>query len=409
MQAIKQRNGVTEYAISFAVGKNTNDDFYTLQSNWFVKEYTASNDVYNFQVWSTVPENTEKLVKDILQNLISFIPVQQTEIQKLPKTYASKVSREGLDMVVKLKSTEKNQSIEIAMDEVYTETNGFALRYNPFISEKEQTVHLEIKDGYEYDGLIKVNGEVQDAFYHADGNWGLDYDSKYTTINNYQVFNNFDREYKEGELAVHRNVKLQAHSEYDYLTLYKSLLPGQLPDDYTGYQYLSFKAKGSGLLELGLIKSSVENWKHQYRAVINVGEEEQTYYVPFSFFTSTKSNKKITADDLTMITFTFLPVEAGTKDLDLTIEDVKFTNMAPQGFEDLLNTMKNEFMVYPNPSLGNVSCLLYTDVATAATVTLHDITGKLIYSAPVHLTEGKNELDFNFNVPSGIMFFNITK
>ncbi|WP_159799652.1 collagen-binding domain-containing protein [Flavobacterium sp. MK4S-17] len=408
MQAIKQRNGVTEYAISFAVGKNTNDDFYTLQSNWFVKEYTASNDVYNFQVWSTVPENTEKLVKDILQNLISFIPVQQTEIQKLPKTYASKVSREGLDIVVKLKSTEKNQSIEIAMDEVYTETNGFALRYNPFISEKEQTVHLEIKDGYEYDGLIKVNGVVQDAFYHADGNWGLDYDSKYTTINNYQVFNNFDREYKEGELAVHRNVKLQAHSEYDYLTLYKSLLPGQLPDDYTGYQYLSFKAKGSGLLELGLIKSSVENWKHQYRAVINVGEEEQTYYVPFSFFTSTKSNKKITADDLTMITFTFLPVEAGTKDLDLTIEDVKFTNMAPQGFEDLLNTMKNEFMVYPNPSLGNVSCLLYTDVATAATVTLHDITGKLIYSAPVNLTEGKNELDFNFNVPSGMMFFNIT-
>jgi choice-of-anchor A domain-containing protein len=408
MQAIKQRNGVTEYAISFAAGKNNNDNFYALQTNWFVKEYTAYNDVYNFQVWATKPENTIKLVKDILDNLNSYLPVQQTEVHKMPETYAAKVSREGVNLVLKLKSTKENQSIEVAMDEVYSETNGFALRYNPFNSEKEQTVQLEVKDGYEYDGLIKVNGAIQDAFYHADGNWGLDYDAAYTTINSYFVYNNFERVYNDDELAIHRNVQLKAHSEYDYLTLYKSLLPGNLPADYTEYGYLSFKAKGSGLLELGLVKASVEEWKHQYRAIINVGEEEQTYYVPFDFFTSTKTKQKITADDLSMLTFTFLPVKAGTTDLDLTIEDVKFTKSAPQGYEELLNTMQNEFMVYPNPSRGTVNCLLYSDIADSATVTLHDITGKVIYTAPVNLEEGRNELQFNFDVPTGLMFFNIT-
>lgn len=408
MQAIKQRNGVTEYAISFAVGKNNNDHNYSLQTNWFVKEYTPYNQVYNFQVWATVPQNTEKLVKDILANLSGYIPVHQTEIQKLPKTYAAKVSREGLDMVLKLKSTEEAQSIEITMDEVYSETNGFALRYNPFISEKEQTVHLEIKDGYEYDGMIKVNGEIQDVFYHADGNWGLDFDPTYTNIEKYFVYNDFERVYEDDEMPVHRNVQLQAHSEYDYLTLYKSLLPGNLPADYTEYGFLSFTAKGSGLLELGLVKSSIEEWKHQYKAIVNVGDEEQTYYVPFRFFTSTKTNQEITADDLSMITFTFLPVEAGTNDLDLTIENVRFTKSASEGYEELLNTMRNEFMAYPNPSRGVVNCLLYSDVATTATVTLHDITGKLIYSAPVNLQEGRNELDFNFNVPSGLTLFNIT-
>ncbi len=408
MQAIKQRNGVTEYAISFAIGKNHNDNNYSLQTNWFVKEYTAFNNVYNFQVWATTPEATEKLVKDILNNLRSYMPVQQTEVQKLPKTYAAKVSREGLDMVLKLKSTKEAQSIEISMDEVYSETNGFALRYNPFISETEQTVRLEIKDGYEYDGMIKVNGEIQDVFYHADGNWGLDYDVKYTNIEKYFVYNDFERVYDADEMPVHRNVQLQAHSEYDYLTLYKSLLPGNLPADYTEYGFLSFKAKGSGLLELGLVKSSVEEWKHQYRAIINAGEEEQTYYIPFDFFTSTGTNQKITADDLTMLTFTFLPVEAGTNDLDLTIENVRFTKSAPDGYEELLNTMVNEFMVYPNPSRGNVNCLLYSDVASTANVTLYDITGKTVYSAPINLEEGRNELNFNFNVPSGLMFFNIT-
>ncbi len=408
MQAIKQRNGVVEYAISFAVGKNNNDHKYSLQTNWFVKEYTPSNDVYNFQVWATVPEDTQKLVKDIINNLNAYAPVQQTEVSKMPKTYAAKVWREGIDMVLKLKSTKEAGSIEISMDEVYSETNGFALRYNPFIPEAEQTVRLEIKDGYEYDGLIKTDGEIQDAFYHADGNWGLDYDAAYTTINKYTVSNDFARVYEEDEMPIHRNVTLQAHSEYDYLTLYKSLLPGNLPSDYTEYGFLSFTAKGSGLLELGLVKSSVEEWKHQYRAVINVGEEEQTYYVPFDFFKSTGTNNTITADDLSMITFTFLPVEAGTNDLDLTIENVRFTKSAPEGYKELLNTMQNEFMVYPNPSYGDVNCLLYSDVASPANVTLYDITGKGIYSAPVNLEEGRNELNFNFNVPSGLMFFNIT-
>ncbi|NDI97881.1 choice-of-anchor A family protein [Flavobacterium sp. LaA7.5] len=408
IQAIKQRNGVVEYAISFAVGKNNNEHKYSLQTNWFVKEYTPANDVYNFQVWATTPEDTQKLVKDILNNLNSYAPLQQTEVQKMLKTYAAKVWREGIDMVLKLRSTKEAKSIEISMDEVYSETNGFALRYNPFIPEAEQTVRLEIKDGYEYDGIIRANGEIQDVFYHADGNWGLDYDAAYTTINKYVVSNNFDRVYEDDEMPVHRNVQLQAHSEYDYLTLYKSLLPGNLPANYTEYGFLSFKAKGSGLLELGLVKSSVEEWKHQYRAIINVGEEEQTYYVPFDFFTSTGTNKKITADDLSMITFTFLPVEAGTNDLDLTIENVRFTKSAPEGYKELLNTMKNEFMVYPNPSIGNVNCLLYSDTATPATVTLYDITGKVIYTAPVSLEEGRNELNFSFNVPSGLMFLNVT-
>ena len=408
MQAIKQRNGAVEHAISFAIGKNQTETNYSLQTNWYVNIYTPSQSVYNMQVWSVSPEHTQKLVKDILNKLNGFHPVQQSEVQKMPETYVAKVSRVGIDLVLKLKSTKEDQSIEIAMDEIYSETHGFALRYNPVLSEAEQTIRIEIKDGYEYEGLVHVNGEVQDAFYHADGNWGLDYDATYTTINHYQVYNDFDRVYQEDELPVNRNVSIQAHSEYDYLTLYKSLLPAMLADDYTDYSFIAFKAKGSGLLEIGLVKSSVENWKHQYRANINVKSDEEIYYIPFSFFKSSASNAKIVADDLTMLTFTFLPVEAGTNDLDLSISEVKFVKKAPLGYEELLNTMKNEYVTYPNPTQGEFNCLLYSDVVTEATFTLRDISGKLIYSSKVNLVEGRNELDFNINLRStGLMFMNI--
>ena len=109
-----------------------------------------------------------------------------------------------------------------------------------------------------------------------------------------------------------------------------------------------------------------------------------------------------------MLTFTFLPVEAGTNDLDLTIENVKFTKTAPAGYEDLLINMKNEFMVYPNPSEGDLNCMLYSEDKTSAELKLYDITGKIVYSEKIQLSEGRNDLRFNINVAPGILFCNIT-
>jgi choice-of-anchor A domain-containing protein len=406
MQGIKQRNGIVEYAISFAVGKNNDDTNYTIQTNWYVNHYTKSNNVYNFQVWSSNHEDTQKLVKDILANLNASIPLNQTEIQTVPSTYATKISREGPDLIIKLKSTSKGQNVEILMEEIYSETTSQTVqRYNPLNTELEQTLRIDISDGYEYDGLITVDNAIQDAFYHADGNWGLDYDSQYTTVNEYVVSNNFDRVYNDDEHAVNRNVQIKAYSEYDYLGIYKSLLPGNLSADYTEYKYLSFTAKGSGLIELGLIKSSIEQWTEQYRVMVDLPNEEQTYYIPFDSFTSTGTTDKITADDLTTILFTFLPI--GNESLDLTISDVKFTK-TPAGSLGLIKEFENNFMVYPNPSKGDVKVLLFSEIETNATVSLYDITGKKVYATSTILTGGKNEIDLNVKVKPGIMFLKIT-
>ena len=409
MQGIKQRNGIVEYAISFATAKNNNDGNYTIQTNWYVNNYTKFNDVFNFQVWATNPSDTQKMVVDILKNLKSYIPVAQTEVQKVPKTYAAKISRDKGELVILMRSTEKGLNTEISMEELYSETaNNVKHRYNPVNTQLEQTLRVDIKDGYEYDALIKVNGEVEDAFYHADGNWGLDYDASYTEIKNYFVWNDFNREYQDNEHAINRNVEIKATSNYDYLTIYKSLLPGTLAADYSEYNYVSFTAKGSGLIELGLIKSSVQDWKAQYRIMVNLSEEEHTYYVPFAIFASSVSQEKLVADDLTTLTFTFLPVEANTKHLDLTISDVKFTKIAVE--EEIVNKIEkfeNEFMAYPNPSKGNVNLLLFSETDTEATVTLTDITGKVIYIGKANLNTGRNELEFNFKVKTGVMFLQV--
>ncbi|WP_438973135.1 collagen-binding domain-containing protein [Polaribacter sp.] len=410
MQAIKQRNGVVEYAISFATAKNNNDTNYTLQTNWYVNNYIKFNDVYNFQVWSTSPEDTQKLVKDILNNLQTYLPIAQPEIQKVPKTFAAKISREKSSLLILLRSTTKGLNTEVTMEEIYSETaNNVKHRYTPVHTKLEQTLEIDIADGYEYDGLVKVDGEIEDAFYHADGNWGLDYDARYTEVQNYFVWNYFEREYKNDEHEINRGVEIQARSEYDYLTLYKSLLPGTLSADYSEYNYIAFTAKGSGLMELGLVKSSIEDWKKQYRVMVDLSEEEQTYYVPFEIFSSTGTVNTITPDDLTTLTFTFLPVEAQTKELDLTISDVRFTKVAvAEETVQKVEDFENEFMAYPNPSKGNVNLLLFSEQETAATLTLTDVNGKTIYRGTTNLTVGKNELEYNFNVKPGILFLKVS-
>ena len=74
---------------------------------------------------------------------------------------------------------------------------------------------------------------------------------------------------------------------------------------------------------------------------------------------------------------------------------------------DRILTYDNEFLAYPNPSMGKVTTLLFSEVAAQATVTLHDITGKIIYKGQIDLQEGKNEIDLDFNVSPGIMLLNI--
>uniref|UniRef100_UPI00404B1059 choice-of-anchor A family protein n=1 Tax=Flavobacterium sp. TaxID=239 RepID=UPI00404B1059 len=406
-QAIKQRNGVVEYAVSFAVGKNNNDDAYSLQTNWFVNDYTESNEVYNFQVWSTLPEHTFKLVGDILENLEGFIPIVQTEVQKIPHTYAAKITRNGLDLDVKLHSVEKGKAVEIVYEEVRSETNGYGLRYSALSSEASQTIKLAINDNYEYDAVIRVDDQIQDAFYHADGNWGLDFDPRYTTIEQYTVLNDYERVLNPDELPVHRNVILKAFSDYDYISLYKSLLPGNLPDDYTDYGFLAFTAKGSGMMEIGLVKSSIENWSQQYRANVNILEEETTYYIPYRMFASTGTREKIVADDLTTLSFSYFPTVSGNQSLDLKIENVRFTKEAPTGYEELLQIFKDPLYVFPNPTNGLVNCILFSETQSPANLELRDITGKLIYQHSFIIAEGRNDLEFNFQevVNQGSLLF----
>ena len=96
---------------------------------------------------------------------------------------------------------------------------------------------------------------------------------------------------------------------------------------------------------------------------------------------------------------------SGISDTGLqTIEVVQSSALSTDGF--ILS--ENDFIVYPNPTKGDVHVRLNSNLTTNASIILSDVTGKTIYSSKTELKEGENTLDFNFNVSPGIMFLRVT-
>jgi hypothetical protein len=107
--------------------------------------------------------------------------------------------------------------------------------------------------------------------------------------------------------------------------------------------------------------------------------------------------------------YNWLPTDSNSTELDLEVSDVRFVKKTSDDgvlVEPIIN-YDNQYLAYPNPSEGHLTTLLFSDKAVEATVTLHDITGKIVYRSQIRLQEGKNEIDLNFNVSPGIMLLNI--
>ncbi|MDD7913969.1 Ig-like domain-containing protein [Polaribacter ponticola] len=69
--------------------------------------------------------------------------------------------------------------------------------------------------------------------------------------------------------------------------------------------------------------------------------------------------------------------------------------------------LMNNFLVFPNPSKGYLKTNILSKIDTKASISLSDITGKIIYKKSIELIEGLNEFNFNVNVLPGVLFLKI--
>ena len=397
--AMKRDGGVVEYALAFVIGKDSRRGSYTLQTNWLISEYAPDANVYNFQVWSANPDDAVKLASDILDNLKLEQPVEQINTVKLPAAYITYGMRNKENLVVRINNTTSATTGKIVFEERVNEDADVVVREYPvtLVPGKGNVYNIPIRDGYEYQGRVYINDVLEDEVYMADGNWGIDYDGSYTAIQQFSRGNNADREYKDNEYPVYRNVTLKAKTR-DYVSVYKAVRSGTEKTDLTAYRSLKFFAKGTGRVEIRLTRDSIVDWAGQYKTEINLDENGKEYAISFDDFYSDRVDAAFNPRDVKTIVFTFSAGKDKSEEINFYVGNVSFSPEAVMGKRGLDS---RDLTVAPNPSNGSFECYFVSDQERTLEFSVTDITGRVVYSRKVNAVIGVNNIPVHLNTSAG--------
>jgi choice-of-anchor A domain-containing protein len=386
--ALKQADNTIEYGISFVAGTQAGRNNYSLQAHWLVSQYTNEDTMYTFQVWSTQPSYTTKLVTDILNNLKGSMPLNQLDQPTLPKAFVSHGERQKENLLLTIQNTTEETFGKVVFNQRLNEQSATDVVEVQLVLARfeKKEFSIPVKDGYEYDGIIYLENLAQDAIYMADGNWGLDYDATHTTVSEYTVINNPTRVYANNSYAVYRDVNVKGTTN-DYLTVYKATSQGNSKTDLTAYNNLTFFAKGKGNVTVRLTKDAIVNWNNQYATTIQLDTAGKVYNIRFSDFHSASQSGAFTANDIKLLGFTFLGNGINQQDISFSVKDVSF-NTTATGLKE--TKMLEPLGVYPNPSNGSfaISFAATTDENLELVVT--DLLGKTVSTKKVTALKGNN-------------------
>ncbi|MCC7532760.1 MAG: CIA30 family protein [Bacteroidia bacterium] len=405
--ALKQANGNVEYAISFAIAKQNNQNEFSLYSNWLLSSIPQKDLFFNMQVWANQPAFTHELVSKIIANVQSLGALYQQSNIILPQVYVLKGERVQENLSLEIVNKSNATSAVLKFEQRLNENDDYTYFNYPITLNPNgvTTINIPVKDGFEYDLAITVNDKITDETYLADAGWSLDYDRTYTTINEFLIKNEPSRQYAKNEFSIYRSVNLKATTD-DYVNLYKPIKPGATPVDLSTYNSIQFEAKGKGKLNVQLNKASITNWYDQYTYSFNLSEQEQTVSIPFSHFKSIKNNEQLNASDLTMMVFTFAYQE-NNPTFELEISDVKFVKTST----GISNEVKNftPVSIYPNPSNGKFDIMFSSSQSDIVNIQVTDILGRIIYSKKANVLTGSNFIKIDLlDEYKGAMFINIT-
>lgn len=399
---LRQPNGAIEYAYTFVAGVKLGRPTMSLQTNWRLTELQREDTMYNFQVWSAVPTDAVKLLYDVVARLNSYMPLQATNPWVLPTAYISQGIRKNGKLTLYITNRSGSQNGSVNFDERLSETTPTSNFTSAFTipQGKNNTVVLNIKDGYEYEGGFSINGVRQDEVYLTDGGWALDKDNAYTTINKYEVQNNPNRVYKDDELALNRTQIVKATTK-DYITSFKYLTPGTEKLDISTYKTLQFYALGNVPVEVRLVKESITEWRNQPKKVIQLSPTGGTFKISFEdFIAANNPSAVIDTKDVIAVAFTFGGARE-VKEVNLTYADLTFTKEVVVSDRSL---QSKELKVLPNPSNGNFNLSFVSDVEGTFVLQISDNVGRNLYSKNIPVIRGVNqlavELDKQFTNPT---------
>ena len=404
MSTLQRENGAIEYNINFSVNK-VNATTATVTSQWAIDEYPSKPDYWNFQVWAQSPDLTQKLAIEILNKFKEqFATLNSTIEPSIPKVFVKKGSYDNGTLTLVIQNPIGAKHITLSGNYTSSETNKRETisKTVTLSGEKEETIELVVGSIFDFGFNLRNEKSTEyDALYFADGAWGLDYDKNVSKVESYEV-NSTIPFFQDGVYTVERTPILRGVVK-DYVSLFRSLRPASQATNLSTYQNLSFKASGTSVIEVTLVKKSIADWSKQYRTEIKLYTDMQNYSLALKDFKN-GTNEPINADDLVDIVFTIKGDGKTSKPFEMTIDNVVFDNK-------INSTLKAGAVLtaFPNPASESTELIFDMPERGVSEISLTNTNGKKVIQRTEEFAKGNNRIMLMLNtLPSGIYVASIT-
>lgn len=407
-----QPNGEVDYAISLVAYES--HDTYSVDNQWLIENYQVPReaDVLNFQVWSALPEESNNLVEELLNNMnadktLTFL--NQGEL-KIPKVYVSNGYYRNGNIFLNIENTTRSDEITISGDLSRTEGGArenyrLTLPLHPDNGLKEL---VQVPTGFVFDFGFSISNNrhpERDQLYFADGPWGKYTENGGGIIETYAILPHEEME-EDDEYILERDASISGKVK-SYVSLFKSLIVGNKPVDLTAYNQIQFTASGSGIVEVIVACDHINSWSEQPRKIIQFGPEESDFTIHYSELIFNDPSRIFDGNDVVSVIFNALGDGYNYTDFNMNISKLKFSQGPPEmdnGVSYYIETNN-----YPNPFSDQTTIEFDLHQGGPVRIVLYNMLGQeLELIADRYFNKGKNQVLFKTgNQNSGNYFYKI--
>ncbi|MDF4221957.1 T9SS type A sorting domain-containing protein [Maribacter sp. M208] len=376
---IKQPDGSLEFALTFSARVNADDKF-TIESHWNIDAYASETSYYNFQIWSNSVDDLLLMADEILNLLEVNAEITQYNGSTPPPVFVKSASYKNGEVLLNIVNKNNSESINLEGGLKLTETsNTEVLGVSADIDGYLDSVAL--KTGTLFDLGFRISaglGTTPDDLFVADAPWGLDDSADETVVTDYEVLP-ADGPYVGDGYPVERNIKLKGTTS-TYIGAYRALSPRFTAVDLSDYGKVSFEAKGTGNLEIQLIKGNGAI----YKTTVNLDSKMDAYTLSGTDF---KNDADASTDfsDLKVVSFNLLANNGYAEEKSMELQNIDFHNREPG--QKFVDSDLNKSVVYPNPMVESSSLFFYEEKADTYQFDIYTLSGRLIGN---HHMEGES-------------------
>ncbi len=387
---IKNSNGSREFVLSFS-GRLINDEAnFEIDSHWNIDKYKADATYYNFQIWSSSIDDLLALGEEALTLFEIQRPISEYAISTPPPIFVKKGEYKNGALELELINVRRSKSIVIDAGFKRTETSDTEY-FNETVELKGNYIEaLTIETGNIFDIGFRIENEYNltpDDIFMSDGVWGKDDSPAGTTINEFAITQN-DNIYAGSGYRVERNISLKATTS-EYVSAFRSFTPRFTSIDLSNYDLFELDAKGTGDLEITIVKESVAEWENQFRTTITLNETENHFAIPISHFVSAAGGELDLVDAINIV-FTMSSDGVTTLEKEMNLNNIQFTEQVLGVGKEVIS--ENDVLLMPNPMKVSTELSFYSETNANTKIEVFNLTGSLIRKTEESITIGNNKI-----------------